>query len=78
MKTVDNRRMGWFIGAVFLIALAGELLLRGLFWLAGHEDWYDANDWAKALILAPFFAFAYHRSGVELFGLRRRMGWKHD
>ena len=70
--------MGWFIGASLLIALVGEFLLRGLFGLAGREDWYDANGWAKAMILAPCFAFAYHRSGVELLGLRRRMGWKHD
>lgn len=78
MKTVDSRRVGWFIGVVLVIALVGELLLRGLFGLAGQEGWYDANGWAKSLILAPCFALAYHRSGVELFGVRRRMGWKHD
>jgi hypothetical protein len=78
VKPVDSRRMGWFIGASLLIALVGELLLRGLFGLAGHEDWYDANDWAKTLILAPVLAYAYHKSAVELFGLRRRMGWKND
>jgi hypothetical protein len=78
VKAVDSRRMGWFIGAVLFTALAGELLLRSLFGLAGHEDWYDANDWAKTLILAPVLAYAYHKSGVELFGLRRRMGWKND
>ena len=78
MSAAKPRGLGWFLGVVLLIVLAEGVLVRGLFWLADAEGWYDANRWLRNLIIAPFVLVAYHKSGAETFGLRRRLGWKHD
>ncbi len=78
MRTVDNRQVAWLIGALIFMSFAGGFLLAALFRLAGLEGWYEANKWARTVFVAPLQFYVYHKSGVELFGLRRRLGWKHD
>jgi hypothetical protein len=68
----------WLIGALIFTSFAGGFLVAALFQLAGLEGWYEANKWARTVFIAPLQIYVYHKSGVELFGLRRLLGWKHD
>lgn len=70
--------MLWLIGALIFISFTGGFLLAAFFRLTGMETWYEANGWARTAFVAPLQLYVYHKSGVELFGLRRQLGLKHD